>query len=305
MKQGGGRKKLTSADGFTIVETLIVLLVSVALFSSAALLINGKQSRTAFQTGTNNLQQRFQQLINQMVSGYYPGGDKFTCTGNPTGAATGPLTITNAATEQGSNGSCMFVGTVAVFNGPGQTGDNADKYTLFALAGNRVGTGGVLATTYRESWPTAIAKGNTYNSSFNGTGAAESTEAGLTYVWGAINGTGNTNPSARNTSSTVAVAILSNLDGGSAASGLDSGAQQFGLYGFNGWPGTTANMEDVVDAIDDTRQLNTELPASVRSYFGLASIELCYASSGTNQSALFSISKSLTVSLDIKSGRQC
>lgn len=305
MKQGGGRKKLKYADGFTIVETLIVLAVSAALLSSAILLVNGKQNRTAFQTSANNLQQRFQQLINQMVSGYYPDSTSLTCTGNPAGAAIAPLVMTNNAAEKGSNGSCVYMGDVFVFNGPGQTGDDADKYTVFALGGNRVGPGKALATTYRDAWPTAIARGTAYNNSFNGTGTVENTEAGLSYAWGAINGAGDNTPAARNSSSIFAVAMLSNIDGGAGSSGLDSGSQQFTLYGFNGWPGSTPNMESVVDAINDTRQLSTELPASSRSYFELKSAEMCYASGGTNQSALFSISNSLTVSMTIKDGRQC
>lgn len=305
MKQGGGRKKLKYADGFTIVETMIVLAVSAALLTSAILLVNGKQNRTAFQTSANNLQQRFQQLINQMVSGYYPDSTSLTCTGNPAGAAIAPLVLTNGATEKGSNGSCVFVGNVFVFNGPGQTGDDADKYTVFALAGNRLGPAKALATTYRDAWPTAIARGVAYNSTFDGTGTVENTESGLAYVWGATNGAGNNTPAARNGSSIFALAMLSTIDGGSGTGGLESGSQQFTLYGFNGWPGATPSMESVVDAIDDTRQLSTELPTSPRSYFELKSAEMCYASGGTNQSARFSISNSLTISMEIKDGRQC
>ncbi len=305
MKQGGGRKNLKYAGGFTIVETLIVLAVSSALLLSAMALISGKQNRTAFQTSSNNLQQHFQQLVNQTMSGYYPGSGTFTCTGNASGAATAPLKFTNGTTEQGSNETCTFMGLALVFNGPGQTGGNADKYTLFAMAGNRRGSGNSLAVTYREAWPTAIAQGNTYNNSFNGTGEVESTEAGLKYVWGSSNGAGNTNPAARNTSSVFALAMLSNLDGGAAGSGLSSGAQQFNLYGFNGWPALSADMGAVVDNIDNTRQLSTDTPSSPRSYGSLRSAEMCFASGGTNQSALYSIGNSLTVSMQIKDGGQC
>ena len=45
----GGRN--TSIQGFTIVETLIVLAVTSALFFAATLYINGQQNRTDFQVG--------------------------------------------------------------------------------------------------------------------------------------------------------------------------------------------------------------------------------------------------------------
>src|ERR1700761_7227045 len=118
MKRGGHR---TATAGFTIIEVLIVLAISSALLISAAALISGRQAKTEFMTGINNTQQQIQQIINETASGYYPNAGNFTCTGSLVG---GVVSFSNAASQQGTNAGCIFMGKAIQF-GLGSSGDDA------------------------------------------------------------------------------------------------------------------------------------------------------------------------------------
>ncbi len=122
-------------QGFTIVETLIVLAVTGALFAMAALLVSGRQSKTEFQVGSRLIDQQIQQVINETQTGFYPSKSDFICTVGPSGA----LDFTGTGLGQGTNNDCVFVGKTIVFN---SDIDSHDKYTVYSLAGRRLNDSG-------------------------------------------------------------------------------------------------------------------------------------------------------------------
>lgn len=278
MKRGGDT---ISAQGFTIVETLIVLAVTGILFASAALMINGKQSRTDFQVGVRNLQQRLQQIINQTASGYYPNNGNFSC------ADAGlPLTISSVgANEQGQNQACIFAGTAVVFGGSGSFG-SADTYGVYPLAGRRaIGTEDVK--TPEEARLTAVAE-STANSS------APVVEKvvlpnGLTYARARVDS------GSWQTGGVFAVAFLSSFGNFQGTSGNTGGSQQLKLSTYRAsWNG----------AASDADNINQEpISGGINQYPPAAQgVDYCFNSGGTNQSVIISIDVGLNVTTSIKTG---
>lgn len=296
----GGKTGIWHA-GFTITEVLIVLAVTGFLFFTAFMYINGRQNRTEFQVGIREVRQSFQQVINEVASGYYPDSTAFSC--NPLSTPVGIDATTG--TGQGTKNGCIFMGKVFT---AGQW--RAKNIGVFSLAGSRLITGTSKdVTTPLEAKPAAIAKGASTNTS----GPVDITTSfdlpnGITFKWAEVttNGTstwtGTHIPASA--SGSVGVAVVSSLAnfGGAVA----SAQQTLQLYYLQSpkW-GTTGNVEKEADAIND------EVTAgSVVSKWGYMPqrAKFCFASGGTNQSGLVtigSIGGGMAVTLDIKTGTDC
>src|SRR5581483_1475770 len=96
--------------GFTIIEVLIVLAVTAAMFLLAVLSINGKQNTAEFQQAINDIRSSLQQEIDQVAAGDYSNTGNFTCDG--TG---GSLVIAKGVNKQGSNTGCIYLGKALQF----------------------------------------------------------------------------------------------------------------------------------------------------------------------------------------------
>lgn len=122
----GGKTPL----GYTIVEVMVVLAVSSAMFVVAASFINGKQAKTAFTEGANNMTARIQSLIDQVADGQY--SDIFVnCSA---GGVPGTITISPSGGpgQQGANSACVFLGKVMHF------ATNRSTFDIFSIAGSRL-----------------------------------------------------------------------------------------------------------------------------------------------------------------------
>jgi prepilin-type N-terminal cleavage/methylation domain-containing protein len=125
----GGKSPL----GYTIVEVMIVLAVSGIMFVVAANFINGKQQKTTFTNGVNEMASRIQDIIEQVSDGQY-SDIPFSCKG----AAAGALTISSTISDktQGTNKDCVFIGKFLHFSVDG----NRSAYEVFSLAAARAST---------------------------------------------------------------------------------------------------------------------------------------------------------------------
>ena len=267
MKTGGYGD---SAQGFTIVETLIVLAVTSVLFFSAALLINGKQNRTDFQIGSRAIQQQFQQVINETQSGFYPGNGDFTCQAKP-----GGLTFSNASNTQGANGDCIFAGKTVTLNPAASTNR---KYNVYSLAGRRVDSAGKDVKTPVDASLKSIPN------------AAQTAQIpnGLEYYGNRPEGSAAT-PWAH--TDPYAMAFVSSM--ANFASTQD-GTQRLELHGYKQWVST------------DTDEDNINMEINVAgAYPLLPGVDLCFNSGGTDQSVIVTISQGLRVSSAIKTGKNC
>lgn len=278
--QKGGTEQIKSA-GFTIVETLIVLAVTGMMFLAAIIYINGRQAKTEFQVGSQQLQQMFQQVINETENGYYPNDETLTCTSS---SGKPKLSTSGSSTGTGTNSDCVFAGKVIVIGGT----QGKETYKVFSLVGLRQ-SGGSDVTSVAQAQPVAIAK-----ISGSDPDATEIVKLpiGFTYAGGF---TDAASPVSAGTYFNTA--IISNF----APSSLDvsdtgAGAQTFSLRGFaNNWA-STANTTTA-----QATQINAETTYPPIT----GSVNYCFASGGTDQSVLVTIDKGLRVSSAIKTGTKC
>ena len=120
--------------GYTIVEVLIVLAVSGLLFVMAANFISGRQGKTAFNQGVNEMTSRLQGMVNDVSDGNYSDLPA-SCAFN------GTNTVTNsggAGPPHGENPQCVFLGKLIHFTGKIPT----HTYEILSVAGGRLDTAG-------------------------------------------------------------------------------------------------------------------------------------------------------------------
>jgi type II secretory pathway pseudopilin PulG len=290
-----------SSAGFTIVETMIVLAVTGVLLVSAITLISGRQNKTQFQVAANDLQQKMQQIVNETVNGYSQADPNFSCQPPPNPDTAEPvITPYNAALPVGK---CIFIGKALRF---GQLGSDDSNHTLesigiYPLVASRLDaskneqsnnlTVRFAALAAGGNNPTAPDSYTTYN-----------TVGGLKYVKTLYqlaspnNGVHAVNPDTL-VSGIVFAQSLASYSTGVDTSQLNSGSQQFTLYGLNN--STDWSSAANPDSATFVGRINgaTLLP--------LQNIQLCFASGTTNQSVLVTVDIGLTVSMEIKNGPAC
>lgn len=116
----------SSRDGYTIVETMIFLAVSGALFLSAMIVINGKQRKTEFNTTVRDFDSKLQSIIGNVSSGYYNSPGNVSCV-----VSGGIPVVSNTPSVQGQNQACTYIGQYIDLVAP------FDKFTITSYAGLR------------------------------------------------------------------------------------------------------------------------------------------------------------------------
>ncbi len=144
----------TDSRGYTILEVMIFLAISGFMFVLAAGFVSGKQSRSEFRQGMNDINTQVQQVINDVSNGFYPSNNTFTC--KDIGAGSAPQLSAGSSGTQGSNQGCIFLGKVIQF---GVSGSNGLDYNTFTVAGRQYkisSSDGTLVTLLAEAKPTAV-----------------------------------------------------------------------------------------------------------------------------------------------------
>lgn len=119
----GGKR----SAGYTIVEVMIVLAVSGLMFVTAANFINGKQQKSAFNSGVNEMASRVQDVIGQVNDGQY-SDVAFGCD------VISNSVVISGTRSQGKNSQCIFLGKYIYFF----QNDDQTKYQVISLAGKRL-----------------------------------------------------------------------------------------------------------------------------------------------------------------------
>lgn len=317
MKVGGYDRV---ADGFTIVEVMIVLAVSSLLLISAAALIDGRQAKTEFTTGIHDQQQKIQQIISQTSSGYYPNGHNFVCSGS----ASGPVIFAAGANAQGTNAGCIFLGKALQF-GLGTSMPQNGTVGVLPIVGNQYESVAGIQTPVltvggsvpRAAYPINASETNVPTSTAEnelmeyGLHLANSnTACGLATAvcykpmsGGGFAATGIaaflTGDSAGNITATTGV---------NGSANLQSGSQQLSLYGVKG--GSAMN-QTLYQASNGLGSLGRS--TGLGNFDPAREVLICVVSGGTNQSGLFTIgggsvvggNGGLNVTLTIMSDKVC
>jgi prepilin-type N-terminal cleavage/methylation domain-containing protein len=132
----GGKNK--QPLGYTIIEVLIVLAVSSFMFVIASSFINGKQERSSFTSGVNQMSSNIQDVIEQVADGRY-SDIPVSCTYSSGSVSLGG----GPALGQGANSQCVFLGKVLRL--PTSSG-SVNTYTIFSLAGGRLSVANVSSS---------------------------------------------------------------------------------------------------------------------------------------------------------------
>jgi hypothetical protein len=146
--------------GFTVLETLIFLAVSTALFVTSVGLITDQQNKVEFSFGIQELTSELRDAVNDVSTGYYKRDGDFRCRKNP---GNGKIQILppGADGEQGTNKDCIFIGRVVQFSpSPISTGFNTDQvYRIYTVIGVRTETENGLeveVNTIQDARPTIL-----------------------------------------------------------------------------------------------------------------------------------------------------
>lgn len=128
------------SHGYTIIEVMIFLVVTGLLLVSALYVFSGRQGRTQFTQGTQELNSKIRDLINEVASGYYQSNADFRCVGS----ASGPSFPSGQQTNLGENTDCIFMGKIVQIgnlqsgcDASSQDTSNCNSYTVFAIVGLR------------------------------------------------------------------------------------------------------------------------------------------------------------------------
>jgi hypothetical protein len=120
--------------GYTIVEVLIFLATTTALFAVSMRLISGQQGKTQFVTTIRDMESTINDIANNVATGYYTKSGNFRCflTGS------GNIQVQpDTGVDQGTNEECIYAGTVIKF---GESA-NGDTYLQIPMAGRRLLSG--------------------------------------------------------------------------------------------------------------------------------------------------------------------
>lgn len=125
-----------NTGGFTILETIIVLTVTIALLGSMLTLFQQRIPRTQFAKAVNELSVRLTDVATQVADGNYPEISNIKCTIGGSGL---PEIEDSGTTGQGTNQDCIFLGQAVKFGSPNcNTGNNeCDDLKIFTVAGRR------------------------------------------------------------------------------------------------------------------------------------------------------------------------
>ncbi|HET8671732.1 MAG TPA: type II secretion system protein [Candidatus Saccharimonadales bacterium] len=274
--KGGG-----IARGFTIIETLMVLAISAALFVAIAAVLSGRQGRTEFSQAIQDIKNQIQQQINDVGSGLYGNTNNFSCSAGGLGPNISPI----ASGDQGANTGCIFLGKAMQFQVAGS--NNPEQFKVFPIAGLQRDSAGDEVTSYALARPKVVAPSSSDPSVPDGTSTGRLlyniTTQDIRY--GASPGT-----------AVGAVAFVNSL---ASASGDLVGSQRVNVIPINS---STLNASPEAAA----QTINTMLATSPINPSG--GVQLCFVSGSTNQSGLIVIggnNRELSVTLSIKENTTC
>ncbi len=118
-------------EGYTILEVMIVLSVSALIFTVVIAGYKGQSSKTQFTNAVRDMENKIQDILNDVSTGYYPNASNFNCT--RVGSPGAHINIDPSGTaEQGTNQDCIFLGKAVDINDGAMT-----AYTIVGLRNSK------------------------------------------------------------------------------------------------------------------------------------------------------------------------
>lgn len=113
--------------GYTILETMVVFLVTAVMLTTALLMFNGQQDKTRFTSGLREMESSINTVINETISGYYPAAAETNC---QFVFSTFPGVFDSGGQGRGTNENCVMLGKSLQFYNT--------EYRVHTIAGRRL-----------------------------------------------------------------------------------------------------------------------------------------------------------------------
>lgn len=242
--------------GYTIIETMIFLIISGALMASAALLFSGKIARSQFTQAVQQFDSSINNVINQVSTGTYSNDQTISCS-----KGSDQPVVSKGPSTQGTNTSCVFIGKVLQ---PGLA-DDKNKVNIYTVAGNRLFNGDE-ATSLQQARPVAVDQST----------SADSVD--MTEYKTLISGMEITSITVAGTP-VGAIGFFQTFGQTGSQGGLHSGAQNVQVVPLGSGLLTQAELDSQV----------TGLSSKAGSLVAAAPIKICIADGGSNLKASITI----------------
>ena len=135
------------SGGYTIIEVLLVLAISGAIFLSAVLVFQGQSGDTKFKQSMHDLNSKIQAYANQVSSSSSPFSKGYTCA--VSGATHRPV-LTAGGGSVGTNEGCLFLGKAIQVGAPATS---IYAYTVLGTRNQGGLSGGAPAASFSEANP--------------------------------------------------------------------------------------------------------------------------------------------------------
>jgi hypothetical protein len=263
--------------GYTVVETLIFLAVTAALFIAIFPVVNGQQHKTEFHQAVKDVESRLQDTMNDVTTGYYPQiGSNYTCTVNGSGKLVFAANGGAAGKGQGTNGDCIFVGKVMQFGvGPPASIDKS-KVNIYTVAGRRLDGDRQVSDIAAANPEPVVLNGS--QSTLDITETVE-LQYGLTFY--ASKTLGTPPPPVQTNTNYTSVGVFTSFGQSTMAGQLKSGSRVASLAYISN------PAKDVSKVLDDIRDMRTTGNASLQDARG--GVRLCFLSGGTDEVAVIDV----------------
>lgn len=141
--------ELRTSGGYTIVEVMIVLAVSGALFISVVAMFSGRIASSQFRQAINTYETDVQDTISDTANGFYDS-ENVSCSVN----GGGNYVISSGASTPGTNRGCVFAGKFLI---PVMNSGVIKETVVTTLVGKQFRSGGTIAaSSIAESEPEVL-----------------------------------------------------------------------------------------------------------------------------------------------------
>lgn len=263
-------KQKIDKKGFTILEVMIVLAVTMILFFMATQFIAGKEQYNAFKVSLNSLQTEFKGIFNNVANGYFPD-QNISCL---VLGISNPIIKKGGNKQQGSHWGCIFLGDEVQIKTTG--------LVVYPIVGNRTGSNGRQVANIIDGNNTAIISSNISSQTYNFTN-------GLKAICAQFNQTNSFQLCDNTTQKNIKIPINSFAVGISSASSQNNQALYFIANDDLKNPSYN-NINNTISKFDYINDFNLSADIYINAITGFSKdIEVCVLSGGTNNSALFTI----------------
>lgn len=310
MKSG---KPVVNPFGFTIVEVMIVLAVTLIIFASAVIAVNGRTQKAEFMQAVNDTQSSFQAIMNDVATGYYNTQNVYCAVTNTPAS----LQFSTAAGSTTGQGDCMFLGQALLFT----SGNTYYGFDVFGARQDITCTSNCnLSTDYLDAQPTIPPN-------LPDLVTASSLSNELVAQWAKYSTGANVSATVGTNTDIVAFLDDPNATGGTSQSSNSSGSGAIGVNVVPRLHGATLNNYSTVSAAlgQAVPEVNVGLASSQYSLTQTADgttspvgdpagknptggVGVCFKSQSTDQSVLFTFggtNRNTTIENQIFSGATC